>query len=256
MLLMRCSVSLGFIWHTFIIFSSERWRTAAFSGPYQANYWDFKRLHTLSRAESDGFYHIQAENGFGLWQHFHPSDSPGAVWISGCGKSLVQEESNSSWTVSPLLSLLILLMLNSHVVPQFPRSFCACWGKWEDVGYMEKAAPWWLIIWKTKKSPKVFEGQVLPGALWITITESSLAGGGSLEGCSNRQALQRGSWCWTQKPWCAEASGGHSQVGLEDKSDGASRAACVLTASSGVCSGSYIYFLFYFSLCCRAARVS
>lgn len=34
----------------------------------------------------------------------------------------MQEESNSSWTVSPLLSLLILLMLNSHVVPQFPRS--------------------------------------------------------------------------------------------------------------------------------------
>lgn len=88
MLLIRCLMTLGFTWYTFIILSPELRRTATFSGPHQANYWDFKGLHTLSWAEGDGFYHIQVENGFGLWQHIHQPDSSGAVWISGCGEFL------------------------------------------------------------------------------------------------------------------------------------------------------------------------
>lgn len=108
---MGCSVSLGSIWYAFIIFSAEHWKTSAFSGPHQANYWDFKELHTLSGAESDGFYHIQVENGFGLWQHFHQPDSPGAVWISGCSKSLVQGRA-------------ILPGQPPHSSPFLP---CSCW---------------------------------------------------------------------------------------------------------------------------------
>lgn len=83
-------MTLGFTWYTFIIFSPELWRTATFKSPHQPNYWDFKGLHSLPWAQSDGFDHIQVENGFGLWQHFHQSDPPGAVWVSGCGEFLAR----------------------------------------------------------------------------------------------------------------------------------------------------------------------
>lgn len=84
-------------------------------------------------------------------------------------------EGNSSWA-APLFFLTLLfypVRAEQPFPPQFLRSTCACWGRREDVGSMEQTKPWWLIVWKTKKRLKVFEGQVLPGNLWTSV-ESSL----------------------------------------------------------------------------------
>lgn len=119
-------MTLGFTWYTFFIFSPELWRTATFKSPHQPNYWDFKGLHSLSWAQSDGFDHIQAENGFGLWQHFHQPDPSGAVWVSGCGEFFARHRGRGilpgqtspqgvcSFSPLPHLLPLSLFLLNSR----------------------------------------------------------------------------------------------------------------------------------------------